>query len=100
MERSRELDGRAADEDEGQDRQQGRRRRGRRGGSSSGYGSIVDAGDVLLALTPAAELVVFQASDRSYAEVARYKVADGSTYSYPVVAGNGIFIKDEDSLTL
>lgn len=75
-------------------------RRGRRGGGSGGYGSIVDAGDVLLALTPAAELIAFQPSDQAYTEVARYKVAEGSTYSYPVVAGNRIFIKDKDSITL
>lgn len=87
---------------EGQGRQQqergGRRRRG--GGGSGGYGSIVDAGETLLALTPNAELIAFQPSGQAYTEVAKYKVADGPTYSYPVVAGNRIFVKDKDSLTL
>ena len=76
----------------------GRIRRGRGGGG--GYGSIVDAGDVLLAISPAAELIAFQPSEQAYAEVARYKVADGFTYSYPVVAGNRIFIKDKNSVML
>lgn len=52
------------------------------------------------AISPAAELIAFQPSEQAYAEVARYKVADGFTYSYPVVAGNQIFIKDKNSVML
>ena len=79
---------------------EGRRgRRGRRGGRG-GYGSIVDAGSILLALTPASELIVFRPSDQAYTEVAKYKVADGPTHAYPVAAGNRIFVKDSDSVTL
>ncbi len=76
--------------------------RGGRGGGrgSSGYGSIVDAGSVLLALTPATELVAFQPSDKAYTELARIKVADKPTYAYPVVSGKRIFIQDQDSVTL
>ena len=83
-----------------QGQQQGRGRRGRRGGGSGGYGSVVDAGDVLLALTPAGDLIVFKPSDKEFKEVARYKVASGDTYSYPVLSGNRIYIKGKDSLTL
>jgi hypothetical protein len=72
---------------------------GRRGGGG-GYGSIVDAGPVLIALSPAAELVVFEPSGEAYNEVARYKVADGGTYAYPVPAGNGIYVKDQNHITL
>ena len=71
-----------------------------RGGGRAGYGSIVDAGSVLLALTPSSELVVFQPSDKQYKELARYKVADSPTYAHPVVSGNRIFVKDQDSVTL
>ncbi|PYI88103.1 MAG: hypothetical protein DME26_04130, partial [Verrucomicrobia bacterium] len=75
--------------------------RGGRGmGSSAGYGSIVDAGTVLLALTPASELIVFQPNEKTYTEVARIKVATTPTYAYPVVASNRVFIKDQDSVTL
>ncbi len=89
----------AAAQAEGRPRAQGRR--GRRGaGGGGGYGSIVDAGEVLLAISPAAELIAFQPSEQAYTEVARYKVADGFTYSYPVVAGNRIFIKDKNSVML
>src|SRR5262249_44599096 len=65
-----------------------------------GYGSIVDAGSVLFALTPSAKLVVFQPSDKEFKEVASYKVADGGTYAYPVIAGNRIFVRDKDSVRL
>lgn len=70
------------------------------GGRSRGYGSIVDAGSVLLALTPAAQLIVFEPSDKQFKQIASYKVAEGDTYAYPVVAGNRIFVKDRDSLIL
>ncbi|OAI54043.1 hypothetical protein AYO44_03940 [Planctomycetaceae bacterium SCGC AG-212-F19] len=65
-----------------------------------GYGSIVDAGPVLLGLTPNAQLLVFEPSDKEYKLVVSYKVADGETYAYPVVTGNRIFIKDKDTVTL
>jgi outer membrane protein assembly factor BamB len=71
---------------------------GGRGGA--GYGSIVDAGAVLFALTPAGELVVFEPSDKDFKPLARYKVADGQTYAYPVIAGKGVYIKDRDAVTL
>ena len=77
----------------------GRRGRGM-GGGRGGYGSIVDAGSVLLALKPASDLVVFQPSDKAYTEVARIKVASSPTYAYPVVSGNRIFIKDQNDVTL
>jgi outer membrane protein assembly factor BamB len=70
------------------------------GGMGGGYGSIVNAGLVLVALTPSAQLIFFQPSHEAYPEVARYKVANTPTYAYPVVAGNRIFIKDLDSVAL
>jgi outer membrane protein assembly factor BamB len=68
-------------------------------GGGAGYGSVVDAGSVLFALTPAGELVVFEPSDKEYKEIAKYKVGQ-STYAYPVVSGKRVFVKDKDSLTL
>ena len=70
------------------------------GRGQSGYGSVVDAGPVLFALTPAAQLIVFEPSDKEFKQVASYKVAEGGTFAYPVVAGNRVFVKDRDSLTL
>jgi hypothetical protein len=60
----------------------------------------VDAGSVMLALTPASELVAFQPSDKAYTELARLKVADSPTYAFPVVSGKRIFVKDQNSVAL
>lgn len=78
----------------------GRKRGGRGGGGRGGFGSVVDAGSVLFALTPASELVVFKPDPSAYAELARIKVATSPTHAYPVVSGNRIFIKDQDSVML
>jgi len=74
--------------------------RGGRGGGRGGCAQIVDAGTVLLALTPAAELIVLQPNPQAYTEVARLKVASSPTYAYPVVSGKRIFVKDQDDVTL
>jgi outer membrane protein assembly factor BamB len=75
--------------------------RGRGGGMGSrGYGSIVDVGSALVALSPTGELVVFKPADEGFSELARYKVAEKGTYAYPVPATHGIYVKDQDALTL
>jgi outer membrane protein assembly factor BamB len=63
-------------------------------------GEIFDAGPVLLCLTSDKELLVFKPSDKKYEEVAKYKVADTEPWAYPVIAGNRVFVKDKDALTL
>jgi outer membrane protein assembly factor BamB len=74
---------------------------GRRGGGGGGgYGSIVDAGPVLLALTPGSQLIVFEPNGKEFKQLASYKVAAGQTHAYPIASGNRIFIKDKDSVTL
>ena len=85
-----------------QDPSQPRRgRRGRRGGGSSGgYGSVVNAGDVLFALPTTGELIAFKPRGEDYQELARYKVAERDAYCYPVISGKRIYIKDKDNLTL
>ncbi len=86
----------------GGQRQGGRRGRGRgrRGGGRGGYGSIVDAGSALFALTPAGQLTVFEPTKEKLNRLASYKVAEGKTYAYPVISGNRILIKDGDSVIL
>lgn len=63
------------------------------------FGTVIDAGSVLLAL-PVSDLLVIEPSDAKYTELARYKVAQEQVYAYPIVAGNRIYVKDKDSLTL
>jgi len=67
---------------------------------SRGFGAIVDAGSCLLVLANDSELLVFKPSGKQYEEIAKIKVAETATYAYPVVAGNRIFVKDQDSLAL
>jgi outer membrane protein assembly factor BamB len=69
-------------------------------GRGGGFGSIVDAGPVLMALTPKEQLIIFQPTDKEYTQVASIKVADSATYGYPVVAGKRIFVEDQNSVTL
>jgi outer membrane protein assembly factor BamB len=64
------------------------------------FGAILDAGSVLLALPSNAELIVFQPSGKAFTELAHIKVADKATYAHPVVAGNRVYVRDEDSVTL
>ena len=65
-----------------------------------GFGAIVHAGSTLLALSSNSELVAFAPSDKQFTELARIKVADTSTYAHPVIAGNRIFVKDQDAVTM
>ena len=64
-----------------------------------GFGTLVDAGPVLFALTPAGELVVFAPSDKEFKKVISYKIGT-DTFAYPVIADTGIYMKDKNSLTL
>jgi outer membrane protein assembly factor BamB len=69
-------------------------------GARGNFGSIVDAGSVLIALTPKSHLIVFQPSDKEFSLLANIKVADKPTYPQPVVSGNRVFVEDDDSVAL
>jgi outer membrane protein assembly factor BamB len=63
-------------------------------------GGVIDAGKVLFLFSNNSDLVVFKPDDKEFKQVAKYKVADSATWSYPIIAGNRIFVKDRDSITL
>ncbi|HIJ53394.1 MAG TPA: PQQ-like beta-propeller repeat protein [Planctomycetes bacterium] len=65
-----------------------------------GFAAIVDAGSCLLALPSNSELIVFKPSGKEYAELAKIKVSETPTYAHPVIAGNRVFIKDQDTVTM
>jgi len=67
---------------------------------SRGFGSIVGAGSCLAVLANDSKLVVFKPSDKEYSELVVIKVSETPIYAYPVVAGNRIFIKDQDTVTM
>ena len=64
------------------------------------FGSILDAGSVLLGLSTHSELIVFQPTGKAYTELAKFKVAETPTYAHPVVAENRIYVKDNETLAM
>ena len=65
-----------------------------------GFGAIVDVGSVLLVLPEKAVLIVLKPDGKQYSEVTRYKVSDTPIYAHPVIAGNRVFIKDQETVTM
>jgi len=66
----------------------------------SGFGSIVDVGQYLMAMPSNSELIVFKPSAKQYEEAATIKVSDTQTYAHPVIAGNRVFIKDIETVAM
>jgi outer membrane protein assembly factor BamB len=54
----------------------------------------------MLSLPNSFELIAFKPSGREYAEPAQINFAEAPVAAHPVVAGDRVFIRDEDSLTL
>jgi outer membrane protein assembly factor BamB len=67
---------------------------------SRGFGALVGAGSCLIALTNDSELIVFKPDGKAYSEIKRYKVAETVTNAHPVIAGNRIFIRDQETVTM
>jgi outer membrane protein assembly factor BamB len=67
---------------------------------SRGFGAVVDAGSCLMALPNNSELIVFKPDGKQYSEITRYKVAETETYAHPVISGNRLFVKDQQSLAM
>ena len=63
-------------------------------------GNVLAAGSVLIALTSDKNLVVFRADKKGYTEIAHYPVCDTQPWGAPIIAGNRIYVKDQNSLTL
>jgi len=64
------------------------------------FGSVIDAGTVMVALSSTSDLVVFSPATQAFRQLARIKVADTPVYATPVLSGNRIYIKDNDSVIL
>ena len=63
------------------------------------YCGIVDAGTVLLALPSSSDLIAFKPSDKGYEELAKIKVGAGSTFAFPVVDGNKVYVRDNTTVS-
>jgi len=63
--------------------------------ANGGYGSVVDAGQVLIVLNSRSDMSIFKPSDKGYEEVASLKVGDGQTYALPIPAGNRVYVTEQ-----
>ena len=69
-------------------------------GGARGFAATVSAGSSVLALPSTSELIVYQPDGKQFTEIKRYQVAQFPTYAHPIIAGNRIFIKDQETLAL
>jgi outer membrane protein assembly factor BamB len=60
--------------------------------------SIVIAGDVALVLNSEGELYIVRASPKEFEQLAKWKVSGQVTWSHLAVAGNRLYVKDQDTL--
>ena len=67
---------------------------------NSDFATLVDCGTILIGLPSTSSLIFFKPEPAAYNEVKKYKVSETAVYSYPVVAGNAIYIKDAESLMM
>jgi outer membrane protein assembly factor BamB len=67
---------------------------------NSDFATIVDCGAVIIGFPSTGNLLVFKADPKAYTEIAKYKVADTPVYAFPVLAGNTVYVKDAESLTM
>lgn len=66
----------------------------------SNFGTLLNADGVLVGLPEKSNLVFYKPSRQGYEELAHYKVSDTPLYSFPILSGNRIYIRDRDSITL
>jgi outer membrane protein assembly factor BamB len=66
----------------------------------SNYGTLVDAGSVIFAQAQNGNLAVFAPDSSAFKEAANVKVAEKSVFSYPIISGKKVIVRDVDSVTL
>jgi outer membrane protein assembly factor BamB len=64
------------------------------------FATIVDCGSLIIGLPSTGNLIVFKPESAAYAEVVKYKVSETAVYSYPIVAGDKIYVKDAETLMM
>jgi len=67
---------------------------------NSDFATIVECGQVIIGFPQTGYLLVMKPDSKAYNEVAKYKVAETAVYSFPIVAGNSIYVKDAETLML
>jgi outer membrane protein assembly factor BamB len=69
-------------------------------GRTAENASLVLAGDAILALTEAGDLIVYRKSPARFEQVARYRAAGSRVLAHLAPISGGFLVKDETSLTL
>jgi len=64
------------------------------------FGAILDAGSVMVALPSTSNLIIYKPDKSAYTELANIKVADTPVYAHPVLTGNRIYVKDNETLVM
>jgi outer membrane protein assembly factor BamB len=67
--------------------------------SHNRFASTLDLGKVLLSLPATGKIIVFEPSPEKYIQKAIYKIAETEVYAHPLVAGDKIFVKEQEILT-
>jgi outer membrane protein assembly factor BamB len=67
---------------------------------TSDFATLVDCGSLLIGMPSTGPLLVLKPDNKAYSEVTRYKVSETAVYSFPVVAGSNIYIKDAENLMM
>ena len=62
--------------------------------------AILSVGTTIVSLENDAELVILPHSRTGFEPVQRYEVAESATWAQPTLAGNRVFVRDVESLTL
>lgn len=65
-----------------------------------GFAAMLDVGSCLVVLPSTSELIAFKPTKSEFQGLAVSKVSDTPTYAHPVFAGNRIFVRDEDTVTM
>ena len=60
--------------------------------------ALVTAGGLVLAMTTEGELVVVRDNPKQFDLVKRYTLAESPVWAHPVLVGNGIVVKDAETL--
>ena len=63
------------------------------------FAALLDLGKQLVTLPATGQLIFFEPSSKGYTELAKYKVAETEVYSYPIIIGDKIYVKDKTMLT-
>ncbi len=64
------------------------------------FGSLVDAGSVIIGLSGNSKFVVLRPDGQKYNQEALIELPEKGIYAYPVLSGKRIYIKDADSLIM